>query len=1015
MGRVRRRPARARQIGLATLTAISSAAALSLAALPAGAATGQPVTTGAATRAAASPASTSTSSCPWLTTSRPVYQRVDMLMNAMSLADKINLVHGSTGPYVFYVAPEPALCVPAIGLEDGPNGVADGLTGVTQLPAGVSLAASFDPALAYAYGQVLGAEEAGKGATVDLGPTVNIVRDPRWGRNFETFTEDPYLNAQLAVDEIRGIQSQGVMAQVKHIAVYNQETNRNTDQDNVQISQRAEQEIYLPAFKAAVQQAGVASTMCSYSMINNAFACANVPLLKDVLKQAWGFPGFVTSDYDAMHDQAGSLAAGTDQEMPDAIYYGATLQTAVQNGTVSQATLGGMVQRILTELFQFGFFNKAAAGSTGSTVTTPGHVALSTQAAEAGTVLLRNAGSVLPLRHGGRIAVIGADADNAVTGGGGSAHVVTPSSAVSPVQGIKAADPGGTVTYAPGTDPVSPGTDLPGFTAVPSSVLAPSASSAEHGLTGTYYNNQTFSGTPQLVRTDPGISLDYSWYGQGTEDATSAPPAPPNPNNTSVKWAGVLTAPATGSYTFDLTSDNGSKMYLNGSLLIDNSAAQGLVTKTGTISLTAGKQYPIEVDYASGYPMQIKLGWQPPAGTVPPGITAAASLARHASTAVVVVRDYETEAVDRPDITLPNDQDLLIQQVASANPNTVVVLETGAAVTMPWVNQVRGIIEAWYPGQTQGTAIANVLFGRADPGGHLPETFPQSLSQVPAHTPAQWPGVGGQVQYSEGIDVGYRWYDAKSLTPLYPFGYGLSYTRFAFSGLRVSGGGDGTRPVSVSATVTNVGHAAGSDVAQLYLGDPAATGEPPRQLVAFHRVDLRPGQSAQVHFTIQPSQTWYWDEAANGWTQQAGTYSVYLGDSSALANLPGRGGFAITDATGARQVSVQAPDQMTAGQTYPVTVRLSPGGTGPLTGAQLLLQAPGGWVVHPAGPGTAGPLGPGSAASRTFSVTVPPGSPATTGVLHGVANLGPCGGGPSSAACLGVQREAGVTVTVSAG
>jgi len=942
-------------------------------------------------------------------------------MSAMSLADEINLVHGSTGPYVFYVAPEPALCIPAIGLEDGPNGVADGLTGVTQLPAGVSLAASFDPALAYAYGQVLGAEEAGKGSTVDLGPTVNIVRDPRWGRAFETFTEDPYLNAQLAVGEIRGIQSQGVLAQVKHIAVYNQETNRNTPADNVQLSQRAEQEIYLPAFKAAVRQADVASTMCSYSMINNAFACGDAQLLTDVLKQAWGFPGFVTSDYDAMHDQASSLAAGTDQEMPDAIYYGATLQQAVQSGTVSKATLGGMVQRILTELFRFGFFNKANNGSTGAAVTTPAHVALSNQAAEAGTVLLRNSGGLLPLRHGGSIAVIGADANDAVTAGGGSAHVVLPASAVSPVQGIKAADPGATVSYAAGTDPVSPGTDLPGLTAVPSSALSPSAGSPEQGLTGTYYNNQTYSGTPQLVRTDPGISLDYSWYGLGTENATSSPPAPANPYNTSVKWTGVLTAPATGTYTFDLTSDNGSKMYLNGALLIDNSAAQGLVTKTGTISLVAGHQYPIEVDYASGYPMQIKLGWQPPAGTVPPAITAAANLARHSSVAVVVVRDYETEAVDRPDINLPNDQNLLIEKVAAANPRTVVVLETGAAVTMPWVSQVSGIVEAWYPGQTQGTAIAGVLFGNTDPGGHLPETFPQSLAQVPASTAAQWPGTNGTVQYSEGVDVGYRWYDAKGLTPLFPFGYGLSYTRFAFGGLRISGdSGDGTRPVSVTARVTNAGQRAGSDVVQAYLGDPASTGEPPRQLTGFQRVSLQPGQSADVHFTIQPSQTWYWDEQAGGWTQQAGTYSVYVGDSSALADLPLRGSFPITDASGARQVSVQAPAQVTAGRTYSVTVRLSadgPGasGTGPLHGAQVILQAPDGWTVHPAGPGAPSVLGPGASATETFSVTVPAGTPPMTGVLHAVADLGPCTGGAGSASCLGVQREAGATVTVNSG
>ena len=972
-----------------------------------------PATAQAARTVAPPRLAAATPSCPWLAASLPVYRRVNLLMHAMTLADEINLVHGSTGPYVFYVAPEPSLCIPAIGLDDGPNGVADGLTGVTQLPAGVSLAAGFDPALANSYGRVIGAEELGKGAMVNLGPTVNIDRDPRFGRAFETFTEDPYLNSQLAIGEIRGIQSQGVMAQVKHIAVYNQETNRNTSADSVQIGQQALNEIYLPAFKASVEAAHVASTMCSYSMINNAFACGNVPLLMNTLKRAWGFPGYVTSDYDAMHDMTSSLQAGTDMEQPDAIYYGATLQQAVQNGTVSQATLNTMVQRILTELFRFGFFNHPPAGTTGATVTTPAHVAVSNQVAEAGTVLLRNSGGVLPLRKGGTVAVIGADAADAVTAGGGSAHVISPSSAVSPLAGLRAADPTATVDYSPGTDPVNPGTDLPGLPAVPSSVLHPSAGASQTGLTGTYYNNQNYTGNPQLTRVDPGISLDYSWYGLGYEDATSSPPAPPNPYSTSVKWTGVITPPASGTYTFDLTSDNSSKMYLNGQLFIDNSSAQGLVTKSATVQLTAGQSVPVEIDYASGYPMQIKLGWQPPPGAVPPAVTAAASLARQSSQAVVFVRDYETEGVDRPDITLPNGQDQLIEAVAAANPDTVVVLETGAPVAMPWAGQVPGILEAWYPGQTQGTAIADVLSGKTDPGGHLPETFPQSLAQVPASTPAQWPGTNGTVQYSEGVDVGYRWYDAKGIKPLYPFGYGLSYTTFRFSNLHVSAPASATGPVTVTATVTNTGQRSGSDVAQVYLGDPGASGEPPRQLAGFQRVRLSPGQSAPVQFTIQPAQTWYWDTSANGWSQQPGTYQVYVGDSSGLAGLPLRGAFRLPGAAGARAVSVHAPAQAAAGSTFAVTVTLSAGGTATLHGVHLYLQPPAGWKVTSTGNGPPGVLAPTAPAGETFQVTVPPGTPATDAVLHAVADLGSCSGGPSSPACLGVQREAGTTITVT--
>jgi len=379
----------------------------------------------------------------------------------------------------------------------------------------------------------------------------------------------------------------------------------------------------------------------------------------------------------------------------------------------------------------------------------------------------------------------------------------------------------------------------------------------------------------------------------------------------------------------------------------------------------------------------------------------------------VFVRDYETEGVDRPDISLPNFQDQLIGAVASANPRTVVVLQTGAPVAMPWASQVSGIVEAWYPGQTQGTAIADVLSGRTDPGGHLPETFPRSLSDVPASTPAQWPGANGTVQYSEGVDVGYRWYDAKGIKPLFPFGYGLSYTTFRFSKLHVSAPSSATDPVTVTATVTNTGKRTGSDVAQVYLGDPAAAGEPPRQLAGFQRVQLAPGKSAQLKFTIQPAQTWSWDTAAGGWSQQPGTYQVYAGDSAGLAGLPLRGSFRLPGAVGARQVTIQAPAQATAGKAFTATVTLTAGGTATLHGAKLSLQPPAGWGVRQTGPGVPAALGPGQSAHVTFQVTVPAGVPASGAVLHAVADLGACSGGPSSAACQGVAREAGTTVTVS--
>ena len=403
--------------------------------------------------AAASHAATSTS-CPWVTSTAPISQRVAQLMSQMTLADKITMVegHGTTNPYVFYTPAIPSLCIPAVGLEDGPNGVADGMTGVTQLPSGVSLAATWDPSLAQQYGQVIGAEEYGKGASANLGPTVNMDRDPRWGRSFEALSEDPFLNASLDVPEIDGVQSQDVESQVKHFDAYNQETYRNTPADNVIVDNRALQEIYMPSFYAAVTQAGAASVMCAYSLVNGNFSCNNSYLNNTVLRDQWDFPGFVMSDYGALHSTQGALQ-GTDQEQPFNTYFGTALQTDIQNGTIPVSAINTMVQDVFTEMFRFNLFSQPRTGSPSDTVTTPAHQALGTQVAEAGTTLLKNSGGVLPISPtgAGTVAVIGPSASASPTYGGGGSAYVLPSATVSPLAGIQAAAGAGTsVTYQQG-------------------------------------------------------------------------------------------------------------------------------------------------------------------------------------------------------------------------------------------------------------------------------------------------------------------------------------------------------------------------------------------------------------------------------------------------------------------------------------------------------------------------------------------------------------------------------------
>jgi beta-glucosidase len=791
--------------------------------------------------AAAAAGQAANPSCPWLNQSLPISQRVQLLLSKMTLANEITMVEGrgTAQPYVFYMAAQPSLCIPAIGLEDGPLGVGDGLTGVTQLPSGASLAATFDTSLASRYGAVIGQEEWGKGAAVNLGPTVNILRDPRWGRSFEAFTEDPFLNAALAVHEIGGVQAQGEMSQVKHFAAYNQETNRNTPADDVIVSNRTLHEIYLPAFEQAVTQAKVASVMCAYSVINGNFACQNPYLETRVLKQRWGFPGFVTSDYTALHSTQGAVD-GTDMEQPFNIYFGAALQADVENGTIPRSVVDNMVSRIATEMFRFGIFNHPPTGTTSASVTTPAHQAVSEHVAEEGTVLLKNDGGVLPLPAGraGTVAVIGPAASAAPTPtGGGSAFVTAPFS-VTPLQGLQAAaGPGTSVVYQ---QSLPTDTSLP---AIPAPALSPAY--APTPLGGSY--------------------------------------------------TGTLTAPETGTYVLAITNPcgcyNATTLSVDGTEILSNPSTPPVHTYSAAVQLQAGHTYQIQISGNSS-----ALTWATPSALAP-GISQAAATARSARVAVVVVSDdTETEAADRPDLSLPSAQDELISAVAAANPHTVVVIDAGAPVAMPWLGQVAAVVDAWYPGESNGTALASVLYGATDPSGHLPVTFPQSLSQVPASTPAQFPGVGGKVLYSEGIDVGYRWYDARNLTPLFPFGYGLSYTSFAFSDLRVTPpqlAGRGAL-VKVTARVTNTGRVAGSEVAQLYLDDPADAGEPPRQLKGFQRVALGPGQSGVVSFTLDAHDLSYWNDAANGWVVPPGGFRIYVGDSSALSGLPLRGGFTVT-------------------------------------------------------------------------------------------------------------------------
>jgi beta-glucosidase len=684
--------------------------------------------------------------CPWMNASLAPPQRAAELVAAMNIDQKIAMLsqpqpadvhYGAAG----YVPGQPSLCIPDLVLNDAGQGVGDQQLGTTAFPAPIAQSASWDPALQRRFGQALGSEAWQKGINVQLAPGVEIDRNPLNGRNFEYVSEDPFLSAQGGAAEIRGIQSNPVIATVKHYVANSQETNRMTDSSNV--DERTLQEIYLPAYEAAVRQGQAGSVMCSYNRINDVYACENPTTLTTVLKKQFGFDGFVMSDWGGTHSTVASANAGLDMEMnvSPGTYFTAPLKAAVQAGTVPMTRLNDMVTRIVRTMFRLGVFDHPAAAEPaayGANVQSAQDVALARTISEAGTVLLKNDGGVLPLAgRGRRIAVIGPGAGpqgaQQFYNGNGSGHVPeigSTTGVVSPLQGIqqRALASGDTVAYADGSSQA---------------------------------------------------------------DAVAAATAA----DVAIVFVGSSDSEGVDRSTLNLSSGN--------------------CTLAGCTAPTV-------------------------------------------------------------------NQDSLISQVAAANHHTIVVLNTGGPVTMPWLSQIKGLFEAWYPGQQDGNAIAALLFGDVDPSAKLPETFPRSQADIPTRTPEQFPGVTDahgvpQSSYSEGLLVGYRWYDAKHIAPLFPFGFGLSYTSFEYSSLKVAATLAGTTVATASIAVTNTGGRKGADVPQLYISAPASTGEPPQQLEGYQKVSLAPGQRAQVSFPIDARALSYWSTAAHDWRVAAGCYGVAVG------------------------------------------------------------------------------------------------------------------------------------------
>ncbi len=822
--------------------------------------------------------------------------RIDALIAKLTLDQKIDLVSGVAG----VIHPD----LGELTIADGPAGLRRATMQevqgqATQLPAPIAVAATWDEAMARRHGEVIGAEAAATGIRLMLAPAVDINRTPLSGRSFESFGEDPLLQARMATGVIRGIQAHRVMACVKHYLVNNQEYQRNFI--DVRVDERALQEIYLPPYAAAVQAGKVAAVLGSYNKINGEWACGNHHTLTEVLREQFGFRGFTVTDFMAQHETALSPGAGLDRELGPR-EWGDKLRAAVQAGDVAEAQLDAMLRRQMRPQVAMGQLDHPLEPKP---IPAEQHGAMAREIAERSLVLLKNEG-LLPLQAGqmASIAVIGSDADNISASCGGSAHV-EPTYAVSVLDGLRARVGANVrVAYAQGVEPVTAGALAPGLAVMPSALLTLEGAESEHGLRAEYWPNPNFEGVPALSRIDAVVELNQILFDAPALSASSPKRSSLVPNllpRFSARWTGVFTAPADGEYVLSLSALGSARLWLDGELCIEidgkTTPSDVAQVQTTRLNFVAGQRHAVKIEYAADAPAisflygaQMRLGWAPPAQVLPPLMQQAVDLAAQSDVAIVVARTCELEGMDRPSLQLPNDQARLIRAVAAANPRTAVVLMSGSAVaTASWDGDVPAVLAAWFAGQEQGNAVARVLFGDVDAQGRLPVTFPMSDDRTALTTREQYPGTGGTVQYREGVFVGYRGYDQLGIEPRFPFGHGLSYTQFAYDDLRITPATtDGRSEVTISFEVANVGARAGVAVAQVYLGLPADANEPPRRLAGWARMELAPGERRRAVVMLQPSsferpfEIW-----EGGWRVAAGDVRVEIGASSRDIRLTG--------------------------------------------------------------------------------------------------------------------------------
>ncbi|MDP4276119.1 MAG: glycoside hydrolase family 3 C-terminal domain-containing protein [Bacteroidota bacterium] len=784
-----------------------------------------------------------------------VVRQVDSIIRHLTDAEKFSYISGVDW---MYTKPFKRLNVPQIKMSDGPQGLGS-WGNSTAYPCTIMLTATWNEDLAYNYGKSLGQDCRARGVSMLLGPAVNIYRAPMCGRNFEYMGEDPYLASRMAVAYIKGVQGQGVMATIKHFMGNNSDYDRNHISSD--IDERTMQEIYLPVFKAAVQEAGVGAIMSSYNLLNGTYTSENHWLMKSLLRDRWGYKGLVVSDWGACHHSLPCLKDGVDLEMPEwGIMSADSIRYYMNAGLVTKDMIDVKVRHILTSLVGFGLMDRPQLDKS-IPLDNPKADSVALKVAREGIVLLKNEKKTLPFNTGKIrcISVVGKNALSYVRGDGSG--IVHPFHYVSTLEGIKtiAEKKHIKVNYVDMTD-------------FDSCIIFTGSDRLTKGFHAQYFDNTELKGEPVTERTD--TVIHFSSVNEGDFVIKKK-------EQYSIRWAGVMCPEITSVYKFEIGGDDGYRLFINDKLVIDDWKCGGYRSNTYEQTLEAGKQYHLKLEYFQA------------TGSADVNFTYDQENATHqqyidklnGSDVIIACFGFdansEGEGRDRT-FELPESERNMLQVTLKSTKPVIGIVNAGGNVEMQkWEPSLKGLLWAWYGGQESGTALAQTLFGEINPSGKLPVTFEKKWSDNPTYTSYLDPDGDKHVSYSEGLFVGYRGYDKLKRDVQYPFGYGMSYTTFKLSSMKVTKAVDGNGELEISCKLANTGKRDGAQVVQLYVnkGD-TYVDNPQKELKAFRKVFLKAGESADVTMRLPKNAFSYYDVDKKDFVTKNGTYRVMLGFSS---------------------------------------------------------------------------------------------------------------------------------------